>query len=121
MISSLFSLLSFLFKPGKVQTLLLLLSFQQTLLSVNLGISGSLFCDLFFLLSSLFSLQTRESANLVAVALFDSRRPRGQQTLLSINLGIPGGLFCDLFSLLSSLFSLQTRESANLVAVALVH
>ena len=42
---------------------------KKTLLSVNLVISGGLFCDLFSLLSSLFSLQTRESANLVAVAL----------------------------------------------------
>merc|ERR1712185_10239 len=88
---------------------------KKTLLSVNSGISGGLFCDLFSLLSSLFSLQTRESANLVAVQsllacfdcfCFDSRRPRGQQTLLSVNLGISGSLFCDLFSLLSSLFSL---------------
>ena len=39
---------------------------KKTLLSVNLGISGGLFCDLFSLLSSFFSLQTRESANLVA-------------------------------------------------------
>merc|ERR1712185_678168 len=92
---------------------------KKTLLSVNSGISGGLFCDLFSLLSSLFSLQTRESANLVAVQsllacfdcfCFDSRRPRGQQTLLSVNLGISGSLFCDLFSLLSSLFSLLSSN-----------
>ena len=45
---------------------------KKTLLSVNLGISGGLFCDLFSLLSSRFSrcCSTRESANPVAVQLF---------------------------------------------------
>ena len=44
---------------------------QQTLLSINLAISGRLFCDLFSLLSFLFSrcCSTRESANPVAVQL----------------------------------------------------
>ena len=58
---------------------------QQTLLSVNLGMSGGLFCDLFSLLSSLFSrfCSTRESANPVAVQLL--LRPFAAPTKPAVN------------------------------------
>ena len=95
---------------------------QQTLLSINLWISGGFFCDLFPLLSSRFTrcCSTRESANPVAVQLqfscslflqgssrFSLRSslvsPRARPFSLPSR---PSGTEPSLFSLLSSLFPL---------------
>ena len=70
---------------------------QQTLLSINLGISGGLFCDLFSLLSSLFSLLSSLFSLLSSLA---AARPGKVQTLLQYS--------CPLFLQGSSRFSLRS-------------